>query len=141
MPDPFTRASRKAGLCPVRERLRRHHPDFDKMNTQGWKALDAEGKLAENSWRKEQKWALDMGLPRADSLTDKSIPTFARGELPHFAGINTFLKAPYVENVRDVAKYDAAVLGIPFDSGTTYRPRHALRAAGHSPHLGALHAL
>ena len=42
--------------------------------------------------------------------------------MPHFAGINTFLKAPYVENVRDVAKYDAAVLGIPFDSGTTYRP-------------------
>ena len=63
-----------------------------------------------------------MGLPGADSLTDKSIPTFARGELPHFAGINTFLKAPYVENVRDVGKYDAAVLGIPFDSGTTYRP-------------------
>ena len=52
----------------------------------------------------------------------RSIPTFARGELPHFAGINTFLKAPYVENVRDVGKYDAAVIGIPFDSGTTYRP-------------------
>jgi agmatinase len=32
------------------------------------------------------------------------------------------MKAPYVENVRDVAKYDAAVIGIPFDSGTTYRP-------------------
>ena len=63
-----------------------------------------------------------MGLPGAECLTDKSIPTFARGELPHFAGINTFLKAPYVENVRDVAKYDAAVIGIPFDSGTTYRP-------------------
>ena len=63
-----------------------------------------------------------MGLPGAESLTDKDIPTFARGELPHFAGINTFLKAPYVENVRDVGKYDAAVLGIPFDSGTTYRP-------------------
>ena len=47
---------------------------------------------------------------------------FSRGELPHFAGINTFLKAPYVENVRDVGKYDAAVIGIPFDSGTTYRP-------------------
>jgi agmatinase len=63
-----------------------------------------------------------MGLPGAESLSDKSIPTFARGELPHFAGINTFLKAPYVEDVRDVGKYDAAVLGIPFDSGTTYRP-------------------
>ena len=63
-----------------------------------------------------------MGLPGSDSIVDKSIPTFARGELPHFAGINTFLKAPYVENVRDVGKYDAAVIGIPFDSGTTYRP-------------------
>ena len=122
MPDPFTRVSRKAGLFPVPERLHRHHPDFDKMATQGWKSLDAEGKLSEAGWRKEQQWALDMGLPGADSLTDKSIPTFSRGELPHFAGINTFLKAPYVENVRDVAKYDAAVLGIPFDSGTTYRP-------------------
>ncbi len=63
-----------------------------------------------------------MGLPGAESLTDKTIPTFARGELPHFAGINTFLKAPYVENVRHIGKYDAAVIGIPFDSGTTYRP-------------------
>ena len=27
-----------------------------------------------------------------------------------------------MENVRDVGKYDAAVIGIPFDSGTTYRP-------------------
>ena len=88
----------------------------------GWKAAEAEGRLSEEGWRKEQQWALDMGLPGAECLTDRSIPTFARGELPHFAGINTFLKAPYVENVRDVGKYDAAVLGIPFDSGTTYRP-------------------
>jgi hypothetical protein len=49
---------------------RRHHPDFDKFGTQGWKALDAEGKLGTFGWRKEQRWALDMGLPGADSLTD-----------------------------------------------------------------------
>jgi agmatinase len=116
------RHSRKAGLRPPAERIRRHHPDFDRLTTQGWKAVDAEGKLSEQGWRKEQKWALDMGLPGAECLTDRTIPTFSRGELPHFAGINTFLKAPYVENVRDVGKYDAAVIGIPFDSGTTYRP-------------------
>src|SRR5687767_1513188 len=123
--DPKARRSRKAGLRlqpTPGAGVRRHHPDFDKMATQGWKALEAEGRLSEQGWRKEQQWALDMGLPGADSLTDKSIPTFARGELPHFAGINTFLKAPYVENIRDVGKYDAAVIGIPFDSGTTYRP-------------------
>ena len=39
----FTRPSRKAGLFRHRERLRRHHPDFDRMATQGWKALEAEG--------------------------------------------------------------------------------------------------
>ena len=122
MLDRFTRRSRKAGLVAAPSRRRRHHPDFDRLATQGWKALEAEGRLAESGWRKEQQWALDMGLPGADCLTDKTIPTFARGELPHFAGINTFLKAPYVENVKDVGRYDAAVIGIPFDSGTTYRP-------------------
>jgi agmatinase len=99
-----------------------HHPSFDQLNSQGWRAVEAEERLSGKGWAKEVKWALDMGLPGSESLTDRTIPTFARGELPHFAGINTFLKAPYVENVRDVGKYDAAVLGIPFDSGTTYRP-------------------
>src|SRR5262249_36973550 len=103
-------------------RTRAHHPDFNARETRGWKAVEAEGRLPEDGWRREQKWAPDMGLPGSASLTDKSTPTFARGELPHFAGINTFLKAPYVENVRHVGKYDAAIVGIPFDSGTTYRP-------------------
>jgi agmatinase len=62
-----------------------------------------------------------MGLPGASSITDKTIPTFSRGELPHFAGINTFMKAPFVENVRDVKGFDATVVGVPFDGGCTYR--------------------
>jgi len=121
-PTPSARRSRRAGLRPAPQFARRHHPDFDRMATQGWKALEAEGKLPATAWRKERQWALDMGLPGAESITDRDIPTFARGELPHFAGINTFMKAPYIENVRDVGRYDAAVIGIPFDSGTTYRP-------------------
>jgi len=60
-----------------------------------------------------------MGLTGADSIEDKSIPTIARGELPHYAGINTFLKAPYSEDVTEVKHYDATVIGIPFDGGTT----------------------
>jgi agmatinase len=113
---------RRAGPPPARDRRFHHHPNFAMREMSGWKAVEAEGRLPDEGWRAEVKWALDMGLPGADVLTDKSIPTFARGELPHFAGINTFLKAPYVENVRDVGKYDAAIVGIPFDSGTTYRP-------------------
>jgi agmatinase len=33
--DPPHRRSRKAGLRRPTERLRRHHPDFDRMATQG----------------------------------------------------------------------------------------------------------
>jgi agmatinase len=61
-------------------------------------------------------------LPGASSIEDRDIPTFSRGELPHFAGILTFMKCPYVENIHDVGDYDAAVIGVPFDGGATYRP-------------------
>ena len=53
--DPPSRRSRKAGLRQPPERLRWHHPDFDRMASQGWKALDAEGRLPEQGWRREQK--------------------------------------------------------------------------------------
>ena len=122
MTDRLRRVTRHAGLHPARERVRRHHPDYNKLETQGWKSLDAEAKLSSAGYSKEMQWALDMGLPGADSLEDRSIPTFSRGEKPHFAGINTFLKAPFVENIRDVGKYDAAIVGVPFDGGATYRP-------------------
>lgn len=101
---------------------RQHHPDFDRMRLQGWKAAQKEAEIPGDAWRKERAWALRVGLTGADSIEDKSIPTFARGELPHYAGINTFLKAPYIEDVNKVGQFDAAVLGVPFDSGTTYRP-------------------
>ena len=103
-------------------RARRHHPDFDRLQMRGWKAAVKEGTIPENAWAKERQWALRMGLTGSDSLTDKSIPTFARGELPHYAGINTFLKAPYIEDATLVGNYDAAIIGVPFDGGTTYRP-------------------
>jgi hypothetical protein len=65
---------------------------------------------------------VELGLEAASSIVDRRIPTFSRGELPHFAGINTFLKAPYVEDVGLCGQFDVAVLGAPFDGGTTYRP-------------------
>lgn len=39
--------------------------------------------------------------------------------LPRFAGISTFFRLPHFEAVTGA---DVAVLGIPFDGGTTYRP-------------------
>ncbi len=107
---------------PAGTEKRFHHTNFDKMQAKGWKAAMAEADIPEDAWKAEREWALANGLQGSDCIEDKDIPTFARGELPHFAGINTFLKAPYAENVREVGKYDAAVIGVPFDGGTTYRP-------------------
>ena len=113
------RARHGAGpYSPADRRL--HHPDLSQLL--GWKAMRAEAELGDSGWETEKKWALRMGLTGAASLEDRSIPTFARGELPHYAGINTFLKAPYTEDVAAVGDYDATVLGAPFDGGTTYRP-------------------
>ena len=98
---PATR-HRAAGTISRSPVERRHHPDFDKLQLRGWKSAEKEGTLPTAAWEKEKAWALRMGLTGSDSLTDKSIPTFARGELPHYAGINTFLKAPYIEDVTQV---------------------------------------
>jgi agmatinase len=85
-------------------------------------ALEVEATIPTSKWEEEVARGLELGLPAADSIKDRRIPTFSRGELPHYAGINTFLKAPYLEDVRRCSEYDVAVLGVPLDAGTTYRP-------------------
>jgi len=85
-------------------------------------ALEVEATIPTSKWEEEVARGLELGLPAADSIKDRRIPTFSRGELPHYAGINTFLKAPYLEDVRRCGEYDVAVLGVPLDAGTTYRP-------------------
>jgi agmatinase len=80
-------------LIPVSKRLsgarRHHHPDPMNMKvTKGWKAALKEATLPHTRHDEEAKRVLKMGLQGASSINDKSIPTFSRGELPHFAGIN-----------------------------------------------------
>ena len=85
-------------------------------------ALEKERKLPLTGWQQEVDQARRFGLEAAESIVDRNISTFSRGELPHFAGINTFMKAPYLEDVNQVGNYDVAIVGVPHDCGTTYRP-------------------
>lgn len=88
----------------------------------GWKAQDLEAALPTTQWEAECRRGQELGLPPAESIEDKTeISCFQRGELPHWSGINTFLKMPYLEDVRTVGDYDVAFVGAPFDIGTTYR--------------------
>ena len=48
-------------------------------------------------------------------------------KVPRFAGLATFARLP---RIQDVTRCDVAVLGVPFDAGTTYRPGARFGPAG-----------
>jgi agmatinase len=88
----------------------------------GTRNLRQLAKISAHKQREEVERALEHGLEAAGSVQDRTISTFSRGHQPAFAGINTFLKAPFVEDVHQVGRHQVAVVGAPFDMGTTYRP-------------------
>ena len=49
----------------------------------------------------------------------KTIQPVSGTKVPRFAGPSTFARLP---EIRDVSKCDVAIVGIPFDAGTSYRP-------------------
>jgi agmatinase len=95
-------------------------PPFDR--TRGRAAAEKEAAIGTSREAERLRRGRELGLPAAGSVEDPTISLFSRGELPHFAGINTLLKLPYLEDAREVGRHDVAFLGIPFDTGTTYRP-------------------
>lgn len=118
----LARSSRAVWKVGCVTQARFHHPDpFNPKMSKGWKAALKEAHIPTTKADEEIAHALEMGLPGASSIDDKTIPTFSRGELPHFAGINTFMKAPFIEDVSKVGGFDATVVGVPFDGGCTYR--------------------
>lgn len=84
--------------------------------------LDKLAEVTDARQSDEVERSLSLGLEGAPSIVDWTISTFSRGHQPAFAGINTFLKAPYLEDVHQVSGHEVAIVGVPFDMGTTYRP-------------------
>ena len=76
--------------------------------------------------RLQQRWPTAIALIAVAAIA--SSISYTQGPVPplgsstqDFGGIRTFLRAPYVT---DIASLDAdiAVVGVPFDQGTSYRP-------------------
>jgi agmatinase len=88
---------------------------------QGMRNIRRLADIPDRKQREAVERGLEFGLEAAPSVQDRTISTFARGHQPAFAGINTFRKAPYLEDVHAVGRHEVAVLGAPFDMGTTYR--------------------
>ena len=48
-------------------------------------AVETEATLPTTMHEREIARGLELGLPGADSIVDRTIPTFSRGELPHLS--------------------------------------------------------
>ena len=96
--------------------------DDSEFEFRGNRNLERLSRLTSKKQEEGIKRSLELGLEAADSINDRTISLFSRGHQPAFAGINTFMKAPYCEDIRNVGNYEAAFVGAPFDTGTTYRP-------------------
>lgn len=95
--------------------------DHDDLPFEGTDNLGRLAKIGDARHREAVERALDLGLEAADSVNDRTISTFSRGLQPAFAGIKTFMKRPYLEDVRLLPGHEVAILGAPFDMGTTFR--------------------
>jgi agmatinase len=127
---PAATAGTAANPGDAGQLYKRHAPDLrghdhdlpDLSQFAGMKAQKAEGTLPSAYHEKELRRIRELGLEPADSVEDKSeISCFQRGSTPHWSGISTFLKLPYLEDVQKVGEYDVAFVGVPFDIGCTFR--------------------
>ena len=59
-------------------------PDEEALKRlKGYEAREREASLGSARWDAEVERSLEIGLPGADSIDDKTISTFSRTELPH----------------------------------------------------------
>src|SRR5260370_35028583 len=87
--------------------------------------------------------ALAYGLELEDSMRDRKIPLFNRGQTD---GGLRFMGVPFLEDMHALEGQDVAVVGVPLDCGTIFRSGtrwgpHAIRrisllGTGYNPSLG-----
>ena len=97
-------------------------PDRKNDEFRGARNLKRLKRISQTKQEEEIRRGLELGLEAAASINDRSISLFSRGHQPAFAGINTFMKTPYCEDIRKVGDFEAAFVGVPYDTGTTFRP-------------------
>src|SRR5215472_3468825 len=71
--------------------------------------------------RERAEQAKLYGLEAAPSIVDRSLTLFRR-EPWTLGGGNTFMQAPFLQDMRQLGGQDVVILGVPLDTGTTYRP-------------------
>jgi agmatinase len=82
-------------------------------------AMQVEAELESPDAKERAQHLLEIGLPSAESIRDRTMPLFTRGRWRYNAG--NFTNAPFLEDMRDLGGQDVVVMGAPYDGGATYR--------------------
>ena len=93
---------------------------MDRDRLHGTRMLQREAQLPSARAKEQKARELEYGLPSAASIRDRSLPLFNRGA-SRYSSSGTFLKTPFLDDMRELGGQDVAVLGVPFDGGTTFR--------------------
>ena len=112
-------------LAPGRSWMEAMDQRDEKPTFVGTANLDRLAEIPDDRHRQAVERAIDRGLEAADSVQERTISTFSRGYQPAFAGVNTFLKAPYLEDVKQV--------GAPTRSRSWAPPSTWARPSGRAP--------
>jgi len=93
---------------------------MDREHLHGTQMLEREAQLPSTRTKEAIQMQLEHGLPSAASIQDRTIPLFNRTGMRFFHG-GTFAGRPYLDDMRELGGQDVAIVGAPFDGGTTYR--------------------
>ncbi len=93
---------------------------MDREQLVGSRMLEREAQLPSTKTKEAIQINLEHGLPSAASIQDRTIPLFNRTGL-RFHHSGTFAARPYLQDMRELGGQDVAIVGAPFDGGTTYR--------------------
>jgi agmatinase len=93
----------------------------DRERLVGSRMLEREAQLPSTKMKEALQINLEHGLASAASIRDRTIPLFNRTGM-RFHSSGTFSGRPYLQDMRELGGQDVAIVGAPFDGGTTYRP-------------------
>ena len=84
-------------------------------------AIEREAEWPSTSADESARQALEFGLESAATIRDRNIPLFNRNRRG-YGNFSRFLGTPYLQDMRQLGGQDVAFMGVPLDTGTTYRP-------------------
>lgn len=94
---------------------------MDREHLHGVRMTAAEARVSDRRARERRDEALANGLESAWSVQDRSIPLFRR-EPNGVSTSGTWQGSPFLTDMRQLGGQDVAVVGVPLDTGTTFRP-------------------